>query len=171
MSNRRRRRRASRRATGRASSSRFYREKTTAGEERARSRRRGRNRRRRYGTDTGGGAVHGDTVGVVAAYVAWNSAGGSRGGDGERRRFAREHGLDHNALLEMKSVRSQLRSSLLSAGLCTPSPSHDTPSPTMVSCTLVAGLYPNISTPLRPSCSNGICQRKLVVTGGLDVRT
>ncbi len=112
---------------------------------------------RGFGGDTWpGGSVKGDAIACIAAYNAWLSSGAS---DKLRRKFASDHALDHNALLDIKGLRSQFKDSLRVSGLLRVNAnSHQQQmdnihgdDPLLTSCCLVAGLYPNVATLLRPS--------------------
>lgn len=137
----------------------------------------------------GGGVVYGDLVAAVAAFDTWktfNKGGGhGYGADKERRKFARENALDHNALLEIKGLRTQFQDSLVDAGLWEDEEEDDNTKKSQIitaadktsnnnnnddahltSCCLVAGLYPNIATIMRPSDKHRIRGGKLVIKGG-----
>jgi len=119
------------------------------------------------GEDWDGGTVKGDLIGVIAAYNKWIS---SSNGEKERRKYATANALDHNALLEIKGLRRQFKDSLLDSGLWEESggntQSNNNDDALLTSCCLVAGLYPNVTTLMRPSRERRIRGGKLIVKGG-----
>lgn len=115
------------------------------------------------GTACPGGSVKGDAIALIAAYNAWSSSATSSKShpDKQRRKFASEHALDHNALLDIKGLRSQFKDALRVSGLLRVNEMDNIhgDDPLLTSCCLVAGLYPNVATLLRPS-------RELRIRGG-----
>ena len=115
-----------------------------------------------------GGTIKGDLIAVVAAYNKWSSGKS----DKERRGFARNYALDHNALVEMKGLRTQIKESLTLAGLIEDfqfSSSNDTDAH-LTSCCLASGLYPNIAILLRPSQEIKYRGGRLMTKDGLICR-
>ena len=120
------------------------------------------------GKDWRGGTVKGDLIGAVAAYNKWSS----QSKDKDRRKIASKYALDNNVLREVHSLRSQFRDSLVDAGfLDAKSDSwdgcHD--DALFTSCCLVAGLYPNISTLMRPRRGRGNTRGGRLITKDGDV--
>ena len=120
------------------------------------------------GKDWRGGTVKGDLIGAVAAYNKWSS----QSKDKDRRKIASKYALDNNVLREVHSLRSQFRDSLVDAGfLDAKSDSwdgcHD--DALFTSCCLVAGLYPNISTLMRPRRGRGNVRGGRLITKDGDV--
>ena len=114
-----------------------------------------------------GGTVKGDLIGAVAAYNKWSS----QPKDKDRRKIASKYALDNNVLREVHSLRSQFRDSLIYAGFLDKSDSwdgcHD--DALFTSCCLVAGLYPNISTLMRPRRGRGNARGGRLITKDGDV--
>lgn len=114
-----------------------------------------------------GGTVKGDLIGAVAAYNKWSS----QPKDKDRRKIASKYALDNNVLREVHSLRSQFRDSLIDAGFLDTSDSwdgcHD--DALFTSCCLVAGLYPNISTLMRPRRGRGNARGGRLITKDGDV--
>jgi len=119
------------------------------------------------GKDWRGGTVKGDLIGAVAAYNKWSS----QPKDKDRRKIASEYALDNNVLREVHSLRSQFRDSLMDAGFLDASDNwdgcHD--DALFTSCCLVAGLYPNISTLMRPRRGRGNARGGRLITKDGDV--
>jgi len=120
------------------------------------------------GKDWRGGTVKGDLIGSVAAYNKWSSQSKEK----DRRKIASKYALDNNVLREVHSLRSQFRDSLVDAGfLDAKSDSwdgcHD--DALFTSCCLVAGLYPNISTLMRPRRGRGNARGGRLITKNGDV--
>jgi HrpA-like RNA helicase len=96
-----------------------------------------------------GGTVKGDIIASVAAYNAWRKMKSVH----KQIEFARVHGLDINVLQEMKGLREQYRDLLLHAGFVDNKTDWNGPAndnAALTSCCLVAGLYPNVATLVRP---------------------
>jgi HrpA-like helicases len=122
------------------------------------------------GTSWNGGTVRGDLIAAVAAYNSWTSSAISSKNNPEkqRRQYALDHALDHNALNEIMALREQFRDYLRVAGL-SKSANLDNMNGNdaiLVSCCLVAGLYPNIATLLRPSRERRIKGGRLITKNG-----
>jgi ATP-dependent RNA helicase DHX57 len=115
------------------------------------------------------GTVKGDLIGVIAAFNAWVTSGTN---ERERKQFANENALDSNALLEIKGLRSQFKDILTLSGLLVKtkhtkkSTGNNNDDALLTSCCLVAGLYPNISTLVRPSRENKITSGQLITKDG-----
>jgi len=115
------------------------------------------------GKDWSGGTVKGDLIAVISVYRAWSTRQRS-----ERGKFASDHALDNTALRDMETLRRQFGDLLAESGLiperrvtpqddgrgseegssCSNSLAVD--DALLTSCSLVAGLYPNIATLVRP---------------------
>jgi hypothetical protein len=128
------------------------------------------------------GTVKGDLIGVIAAYNAWYK---SSKHEKEKKKFANQHGLDNNALIEMKGLRTQFKDALRVSGLWTNNsqsqsqgPQHEKEKDStnsnldalLTSCCLVAGLYPNIATLMRPSREKRIFSGRLITKEGDSCR-
>ncbi len=123
-----------------------------------------------FGGDTWShGTVKGDLIGVIAAYNTWVSSGTNESG---RKTFANENALDNNALLEMKGLRNQFKDILTLSGLWVRTKheemntGNNNNDALLTSCCLVAGLYPNVATLLRPSRENKITSGQLITKDG-----
>ena len=109
------------------------------------------------GKDWPGGTVKGDLIAVVAAYCAWEAKKNA-----EKGKFCRNHALNGTSLREMDTLRRQFSDLMVDAGLVSPRLERDNNTPDsddcnlanedamLTSCCLVAGLYPNICTLIRP---------------------
>ncbi len=118
------------------------------------------------------GVVKGDLIAVVAAYNAWSSSSQKYK---DRKNFAFSNALDHNALTEMKGLRSQFKDALKISGLYANEKSRNEErnndmDALLTSCCLVSGLYPNIATLMRPSREKKIFVGKLVTKDGESCR-
>ena len=112
-----------------------------------------------------GGTVKGDTIASIAAYKMWVSSKNCIGSTEKgRRKFAAEHGLDHNTLNEVHGLRTQFRDSLKVSGLLRYNDFDNQHSndALLTSCCLVAGLYPNVATLMRPSREKRIRGGRLI---------
>ena len=116
------------------------------------------------------GTVKGDLIGVIAAFNAWATFSNR---EKERKKFASRNALDHNALTEMQGLRTQFKDSLRASGLLiemSRKNEEDSVSNNMnaslVTCCLVAGLYPNIATLMRPSRKHKIFAARLITKNG-----
>ena len=128
------------------------------------------------------GTVKGDLIGVIAAYNEWHLSGKS---ESERKKFANQNALDNNSLLEMKGLRQQFKDTLLSSGLWVQKNvknpkdlenswinsdkngmNNNNMDALLTSCCLVAGLYPNIATLMRPSRERKIYTGCLITKDG-----
>jgi HrpA-like RNA helicase len=97
-----------------------------------------------------GGTVKGDSIAAVAVFDQWNS----RSNQNKRFLFAKENGLDHSVLTDIRNLREQFRDCMVDAGFLQPqNEANDIHSQNalLTSCCLVAGLYPNIATLVRPT--------------------
>ena len=110
-----------------------------------------------------GGTVKGDLIAVISVYRAWSTRQRC-----ERGKFSRDHALDNMALRDMETLRRQFGDLLADSGLvperrataqdggrgsedggdCSNNLAVD--DALLTSCSLVAGLYPNIATLVRP---------------------
>lgn len=112
------------------------------------------------GKDWLGGTVKGDLIAVIAVYRAWREQRNDK-----RDKFCRGHALDNFTLRDMDTLRRQFHDVVVDAGLV-PSPvstltegvasldmddcnlaSEDA---LLTSCCIVAGLYPNVCSLVRP---------------------
>jgi len=108
------------------------------------------------GQDWPGGTVKGDLIAVIAVYRRWNKHNPM-----QRWKFCAEHGLDNFVLQEIDRLREQFLDLIIDAGLASRSSSSGDESSDdcniasedalITSCCLVAGLYPNICTLIRPT--------------------
>lgn len=126
------------------------------------------------GTGGHGGTVRGDIIAAVAAYNAWASSAISSddNADKQRRQYALKHALDHNALNEIAELRKQFRDYLRVGGLLQAADLDNIngEDAVLTSCCLVAGLYPNIATLLRPSRERRIRGGRLITKNGDSCR-
>jgi len=115
------------------------------------------------GRDWLGGTVKGDIIAVIAVYRAWRKERKDK-----RERFSRRHALDNLSLREIDTLRNQFMDLMIDAGLVyKPESSEESDSVEMYDCNLasedalltssclVAGLYPNICTLMRPRKGGG----------------
>ncbi|KAL7537502.1 hypothetical protein ACHAXR_007857 [Thalassiosira sp. AJA248-18] len=111
------------------------------------------------GKDWPGGTVKGDLIAVIAAYRAWSSLRTKKKGD--RDKFCRSHALNSTSLGEMDTLRRQFFDLMVDAGLVSRLEKNDdsrdsddsniaSEDALLTSCCLVAGLYPNICSLVRP---------------------
>ncbi len=116
------------------------------------------------------GTVKGDIIACIAAYNAWDASANSVKGDKNkiRRKFANSHGLDNNALCEIQGLRKQFRDALKVSGITNANETDNThgEDTLLTSCCLVAGLYPNICTLMRPSRERKIRGGRLITKDG-----
>ena len=101
------------------------------------------------GRDWKGGTVKGDLIAAIAVYREWSN----RKNDKERASFCKSHALDNVALKEIHQLRSQFLDCLKDAGFVNrglPYYNRCEDDALLTSCCLVAGLYPNICTLMRP---------------------
>jgi hypothetical protein len=114
------------------------------------------------GKDWHGGTVKGDLIAVIAAYRAWKK----HKSDEQKWKFCNYHAMDNIALREMDRLRHQFKDLLIDAGFVPrPQPRHGnhgameedggycnqaSEDALLNSCCLVAGLYPNICSLIRP---------------------
>jgi HrpA-like RNA helicase len=127
------------------------------------------------GRNWAGGTVKGDLIAVVAVYRAWKKGKS----DKKQWDFCKFHALDHLALKEMDQLRNQYLDLLADAGLVSSKVSKDVRALEMnecnkwsedallTSCCLVAGLYPNVCTLMRPR--KGGCKGGRLLTKEGDV--
>lgn len=95
-----------------------------------------------------GGTSKGDTIASIAAYEEWTKRSNYR----QRRDYAKEHGLNHIVLVDVFNLRQQFRTCMLDAGFVSSRRDKGAYSENalLTSCCLVAGLYPNVATLMRP---------------------
>ncbi|VEU35303.1 unnamed protein product [Pseudo-nitzschia multistriata] len=112
------------------------------------------------GANWPGGTVKGDLIAVIATYRAWKK----HRSDQKRRSFCYQHALDHATLRDMDRLRGQFRELLADAGFVAGSSSRGasgeeqeenrsnaaSEDALLTSCCLVAGLYPNVCSLMRP---------------------
>jgi hypothetical protein len=101
------------------------------------------------GRDWRGGTVKGDLIAAIAVYREWTK----RKSDKERFSFCISHALDCVALKEIHQLRGQFLDCLTEAGFVTKGLEYYNRSKDdalLTSCCLVAGLYPNICSLMRP---------------------
>ena len=108
------------------------------------------------GKDWRGGTSKGDLIAAIACYREW----AKQRTDKERFDFACKHALDHVALREIQELRSQYLDLLVDAGFSsslstkrgqkTQIQNRFQDDALLTSCCLVAGLYPNVCTLVRP---------------------
>jgi len=124
-----------------------------------------------------------DTIATVVAYDAWTSRSTRK----DRKLFAATHALDHGVLWEMNRLREQFRDCLVAADFLPPrvhrrdggangdeslsplSIVDDETTLLLATACLVAGLYPNVATLVRPNKEKRIRGRRLLtkdVAGG-----
>jgi HrpA-like RNA helicase len=101
------------------------------------------------GANWKGGTIRGDCIASIAAFEQWRA----KNNDHHRFLFAKENGLDHNVLTDIRNLSQQFRDCLVDAGFLGKEepPPLNTDNAQLVSCCLVAGLYPNVATLMRPS--------------------
>ena len=92
-----------------------------------------------------GGTVKSDLMVVIAAYREWSKKKG-----GQKSSFCKSHGLDATALSDIESLRHQYRQHLQASGFESQNSNQHNEDALLTSCCLVAGLYPNVSTLIRP---------------------
>ena len=101
------------------------------------------------------GSVKGDSIAAIAAYNAWSSSTKSSKTNRNKqlREFAAEHALNNNVLMDIKGLRRQYKDTLRASGLLRFNESDNKygDDPLLTSCCLVAGLYPNVASLVRPS--------------------
>lgn len=106
-----------------------------------------------------GGNVKGDLIAVIAVYRAWKN----HRSEGQRWKFCKFCGLDMMALQELDQLRTQFSDLLGDSGFVPKDASgkqatseswddcnHFSEDAILTSCCLIAGLYPNICTLMRP---------------------
>ena len=111
------------------------------------------------GQDWIGGTVKGDLIACIAAYNAWSQKASHK----DRTSFCSANGLDNATFRDIQSLRMQFKDYLVDAGFVkggrkdTLNASDDAfgasrsnDDALLTSCCLVAGLYPNIATLMRP---------------------
>jgi HrpA-like RNA helicase len=116
------------------------------------------------GKDWKSGTVKGDLIAAIACYRAWSKSSQSPKG---RYQYACQHALDHVAMQEIEDLREQYLAILVDTGFVSlPLSSSSSSSSSchldhvpqnehrddalLTSCCLVAGLYPNVCTLMRP---------------------
>ncbi|KAL7438158.1 hypothetical protein ACHAXM_008046 [Skeletonema potamos] len=99
------------------------------------------------GRDWPGGTVKSDLIAVIAVYRAWKQ-------QDKKDKFCRNHALNEAALREIDTLRHQFMDLVVDAGLASRDDLDDCniakEDALITSCCLVAGLYPNICTLVRP---------------------
>jgi len=114
-----------------------------------------------------GGTVKGDLIGAIAAYEKWSAHPKEK----DRRKVASQYALDHNVLREVHGLRKQFKDSLVDAAFLENNSgwdsSHD--DALFTSCCLVAGLYPNFATLMRPRKGRGNLRGGRLITKDGDV--
>ena len=114
------------------------------------------------GKNWAGGTVKGDLIAVIATYRAWKK----QKSDAQKWKFCNAHALDNMTLREMDQLRNQFTDLIIDAGFVarpaiTTVGRHTAPldvddcnqaseDALLTSCCLVAGLYPNICSLIRP---------------------
>jgi ATP-dependent RNA helicase DHX29 len=114
------------------------------------------------GNDWPGGTVKGDLIAMIAVFRAWKK----KKSDNDRRCFCESHGLAMTCLTELDQLQKKFLEVLGDAGIVprdsvkNSGSSFDLPSlkefnqasddALLTSCCLIAGLYPNICTLMRP---------------------
>lgn len=108
-----------------------------------------------------GGTVKGDLIAVIAVFRAWKK----QKGENQRWNFCKTHGIDMNILKELDQLRVQYFDLLGDAGIVpkgalnsksfdeqiSPDDCNESSEDALLtSCCLIAGLYPNVCTLLRP---------------------
>jgi hypothetical protein len=127
-----------------------------------------------------GGTVQGDLISVIAVFQAWKKEkSDSRCWD-----FCKSHGLDWVALREIDQLRIQFLKLLGDAGMFSSGSiyqsgsvdmstledfNHASDDALLTSCCLIAGLYPNICTLIRP-CKGGPKGGRLLTKEGDECR-
>jgi hypothetical protein len=100
------------------------------------------------GRDWPGGTVKSDMIAVIAVYRAWKQQ------KDKKDKFCRNHALNAMALREIDTLRHQFMDLVIDAGLASRDGLDDCniakEDALITSCCLVAGLYPNICTLVRP---------------------
>ena len=100
------------------------------------------------GRDWPGGTVKSDMIAIIAVYRQWTLQ------KDKREKFCRDHALNYLALCEIDTLRQQFMAYVIDAGLASRDNLKDCniakDDALITSCCLVAGLYPNICTLVRP---------------------
>eukprot|EP00986_Skeletonema_menzelii_P013094 scaffold7435_cov74-Skeletonema_menzelii.AAC.10 len=100
------------------------------------------------GRDWHGGTVKSDMIAAIAVYRAWTQQ------KDKKEKFCRNHALNYMALREIDTLRHQFLDLVIDAGLASRDDLDDCniakDDALITSCCLVAGLYPNICTLVRP---------------------
>lgn len=100
------------------------------------------------GKDWNGGTVKSDMIALIAVHRAWTQQ------KEKKEKFCRNHALNHLALREIDTLRHQFLDLVIDAGLAARDDLDDCniakEDALITSCCLVAGLYPNICTLVRP---------------------
>jgi len=132
------------------------------------------------GSNWHGGTVKGDLIAVIAAYRAWKT----HRSDSQKWKFCNNHALDHTALRDIDRLRRQFRDLLADAGFVARAPRQTNGSSInydkedcnqasedalLTSCCLVAGLYPNICSLIRPR-KGGLKGGRLLTNNGDECR-
>jgi hypothetical protein len=115
-----------------------------------------------------GGTVRGDLIAVVAAYNEWIKKKNAK----ERAIFCSTTALDNVAMKDIHELRQMFKECLVDAGFltrgvdCCNQAKDDA---ILTSCCLVAGLYPNIATLMRPRKGNGNSRGGKLLTKDGDI--
>jgi HrpA-like RNA helicase len=115
------------------------------------------------GTNWPGGSLKGDLIAQIAVFDAWVSSSKE---NRKRKLFANSNGLDHEVLRNIEDLRFQFKEALMVSGLLSEYSNTHGDDVLLTSCCLVAGLYPNISTLLRPSRERKIRGGRLITQDG-----
>lgn len=127
------------------------------------------------GTSWPGGSVKGDLIAEISMYNAWISSSSDSSSnnnlntmqlDRRRKSFANSNGLDHNVLRDIEDLRLQFKEALRVSDLISEYSNKNGDDALLTSCCLVAGLYPNISTLLRPSRERKFRGGRLITKDG-----
>ena len=92
-----------------------------------------------------GGTVKSDLTVVIAAYREWSKKKGR-----QKFSFCQSNGLDATALSDIKSLRDQFLQYLQIFGFESNHSNDHNEDALLTSCCIVSGLYPNVSTLIRP---------------------
>lgn len=107
-----------------------------------------------------GGTVKGDMIAAIAVFDAWSRKKTFK----DQMNFAISNGLDNRVLVDIKGLRKEFKEYLLDARFLSKEDECNArrEDARLASCCLVAGLYPNIATLMRPRREKG----KLTMKGG-----
>eukprot|EP00977_Amphora_coffeiformis_P028185 scaffold34803_cov199-Amphora_coffeaeformis.AAC.1 len=96
-----------------------------------------------------GGTAKGDLIAAIACYREWSVCPT----DQDRFAFAKDHALHHVGMKEISELRDQYLALLKDAGFVSSAvdhQNHHVDDALLTTCCLVAGLYPNVCTLMRP---------------------